>query len=145
MTDTRNERLIKDRAINLGYNLEQGFPNCENPSWLDFSSQNSQQRLPWARNSKSWSPHRWKSSQFGNNVLERPIKHSILQFSPSPVPPQDTDLDKLRMPSSVRGCCGIACWKSNVRTVRGSEVDLQGYSQSGWGSASRDSRKSKEF
>lgn len=47
-------------------------------------------------------------------------------------------------PWLLMGCSGTHCWKLKVMTGRGSVRAIQGYSHRGWGSASRDSRKSKD-
>lgn len=57
---------------------------------------------------------------------------------------EKTDLRSFTEPSVLRQCCGTVFVKSNVKTSCGSESDLQGYSHSGWGSASLDSLKFRE-
>lgn len=48
------------------------------------------------------------------------------------------------VPWLLIGCSGTHCWKSKVITERGLDRARQGYSHRGWGSASRDSQKSRE-
>lgn len=56
-----------------------------------------------------------------------------------------THLKRSTVPSFPMECSGTGSLKSNFKTSRGSDNDLQGYSHSGCGSASLDSLKSKEF